>query len=165
MVIQYIYGIIPYTEMSYTVLANPTYTVCTYGVSGRKSSHIQTHTAYIYSSGQPCVWLVLTLPHYSELLSLHAFVWPELHIHTAYDRMVNDFPAKNARGSQLGKCPNMCFFCTQKPAIHCPSIRLGPFLLQIEAGIMSYTRMCLDSCGSLCVQIGRASSSQWLPKP
>jgi hypothetical protein len=55
---------------------------------------------------------------------------------------------------QLGKCPNMCFFCTQKPAIHCPSIRMGPFLLQIEAGIMSYTRMCLDSCGSLCVQIG-----------
>jgi len=50
-------------------------------------------------------------------------------------------------------------------AIHCPSIRLGPFLLQIEAGIMSYTRMCLDSCGSLCEQIGRASSSQWLPKP
>ena len=28
-----------------------------------------------------------------------------------------------------------------------------------------YTRMCLDSRGSLCVQFGRASSSQWLPKP
>jgi len=38
----------------------------------------------------------------------------------------------------------VCFICTQKPGIHCPSIRLRPFLLQIEAGIMSYSRMCLD---------------------
>jgi hypothetical protein len=29
---------------------------------------------------------------------------------------------------------------------------------------MSYTRMCLDSCGSLCVQIGWAESPQWPPK-
>ena len=67
-----------------------------------------------------------------------------------------------ARGGQLGKCPNMCFSCTQKPVIHCP---WDHYSLQIEAGIMSYTRLCLDLCGSLCVQIGRASSSKWLPKP
>jgi hypothetical protein len=30
---------------------------------------------------------------------------------------------------------------------------------------MSYTMRCLDSCGSLCVQIGRAESPQWPPKP
>ena len=30
----------------------------------------------------------------------------------------------NPRGGQLGKCPNMCLFCTQKPAIHCSFIRL-----------------------------------------
>jgi len=36
--------------------------------------------------------------------------------------------SKIPRGGLLGKCPNMCFFCTQRPAIHCPSIRLGPFL-------------------------------------
>jgi hypothetical protein len=52
----------------------------------------------------------------------------------------------------------MCPFCTRKPAIHCPFIRLVPFLLKIEPGIVSYTRMCLDSCGSPCVQIGRAES-------
>jgi hypothetical protein len=32
-------------------------------------------------------------------------------------------------GGQLGKCPNMCPICTRKPAIHCPFIRLVPFLL------------------------------------
>jgi hypothetical protein len=45
------------------------------------------------------------------------------------------------QGGQLEICPTMCFICTRKPAIHCPSIRLGPFLLQIIFGIMS-TRGC-----------------------
>jgi hypothetical protein len=35
----------------------------------------------------------------------------------------------SCRGGQLGKCPNMCLFCTQKPAIHSPFVRLEPFLL------------------------------------
>ena len=46
------------------------------------------------------------------------------------------------RAGQLGKCLNVCFFCTQKPAIHSPFIRLEPFLLQIKACIMSCTRIC-----------------------
>jgi hypothetical protein len=37
---------------------------------------------------------------------------------------------------------------------------IGTIFALIEAGIMSYTRMCLDSCGSLCVRIGRAESPQ-----
>jgi len=36
---------------------------------------------------------------------------------------------KTTRGGQRSKCPNMCHFCTRKPAIHCPFIRLVPFLL------------------------------------
>ena len=61
-----------------------------------------------------------------------------------FDIIIYRFTWKFCRGGQLGKCLNVCFICTQKPGIHCPSIRLRPFLLQIEAGIMSYSRMCLD---------------------
>ena len=63
-------------------------------------------------------------------------------------------------GHQRSRCPNMCPFCTRKPAIHCPFIRLVPFLLWIESGIMSYMKMCLDSCWVALVQIGRAESPQ-----
>jgi hypothetical protein len=71
-----------------------------------------------------------------------------------------------SRGDKLGKCPNMCPSCTRKPATHCPFIRLVLFLLLLEAGFMSCTRICLFmySCGALCVQIGRAESPQWPTK-
>ena len=43
---------------------------------------------------------------------------------------INSGGARNLSEGGNGKCPNMCFFCTQKPAIHCPSIRLGPIMFQ-----------------------------------
>ena len=74
--------------------------------------------------------------------------------------------SQNSRGGQQSKCPNMCPFCTRKPVIYCPFIRLVPFLLLFETGIMSYTRMCLDSCGSFCCKLAglKAHSDHQNPK-
>jgi len=113
--------------------------------------HLSIGSPSVCSQGMPCQVLL------SGMLGLGRSGQRQLRFSKVTD--------SNFQRESTGKMSKYVLFCAQKPPIHCPSIRLGPFLLQIEAGIMSYTRMCLDSCGSLCVQIGRASSSQRLPKP
>ena len=46
-----------------------------------------------------------------------------------------------ARGGQLGKCPNMCFSCTQKPVIHCLLFWLDYFCF-ISKLVLRVTRGC-----------------------
>jgi len=46
------------------------------------------------------------------------------------ERQATTYGFKRLHQSQLGKCPNMCPFCTRKPAIHCPFIRLLTFVLK-----------------------------------
>jgi hypothetical protein len=67
-------------------------------------------------------------------------MWYCLYLHLLGSRngiRMTGIKIQNTRGGQLGKCPNMCPFCTRKPVIHCPFIRLIPLLLFFDFGIMT----------------------------